>query len=322
MPTSREGHIDVPLTRMSVAYIQSEGAGFADKFAPNVPVNKQSGKFLKYDKGDFFRDDARPRAPGAEAAVIDFGTTWADYSCSRYSVAYDQADEVRDNYTEPLDADKAGSAIVTQKMIIKRDRAFAASMLTTGVWGSDQTGVSGSPSTNEFKQFDLSGSAPRLVLTQQIRAIQKRTGKKPNKLLVGPEVYDVLIQHADFTSVIQYSQGGVVTADILASILGLKEVIVAETVYNAAARGQTTDMAFAAGKVMLLGYVDPNPGLETVTAAATFSWSKYDLVKPGAAGIKRIRIEPREVDRLEGSAYFEHNAVAADAATYFASAVS
>src|SRR3989304_1871939 len=67
-PTSSDVHVNAPLTNISVAYLQAAENYISDKVFPVVPVAKQSDRFFKYGKDDWFRDDARERAPATESA--------------------------------------------------------------------------------------------------------------------------------------------------------------------------------------------------------------------------------------------------------------
>ena len=62
-PTPSDVHVDAILTNISVAYIQDQNYFIANKVFPSIPVEKQSDKYFKYTKGDWFRDEAAVRAP-------------------------------------------------------------------------------------------------------------------------------------------------------------------------------------------------------------------------------------------------------------------
>ena len=69
-PTQADVHINVPLTNVSVAYMQSSSSFIADKVFPKVPVNKQSDLYWKYSKSDWRRSrcwDA-PQATSPQSA--------------------------------------------------------------------------------------------------------------------------------------------------------------------------------------------------------------------------------------------------------------
>src|SRR3990172_10879137 len=74
-PTPSDLHVDVPLTNLSIAYFQDESKYIADKVFGNIPVQKQSDLFWRYNKGDWFRSDAQKRAPGAESVGSGWNVT-------------------------------------------------------------------------------------------------------------------------------------------------------------------------------------------------------------------------------------------------------
>ena len=67
-PTSNDIHVNRPLTNISTAFIQSQSDFIADKVFPVIPVEKKSDLYYTYDKGNWFRDDAKERGPCSESA--------------------------------------------------------------------------------------------------------------------------------------------------------------------------------------------------------------------------------------------------------------
>ena len=63
-PSLNQVHVDAILTNISVAYMQKAENFIADKVFPAVPVDKKSNLFFKYNKNDWFRDEAKKRAEG------------------------------------------------------------------------------------------------------------------------------------------------------------------------------------------------------------------------------------------------------------------
>ena len=68
-PTAGDLHLNAPLTNLSVLFSNEVTNTVHDKVFPVVPVQKRSDKFFTYDSGDWFRTEARARAPGAEIAI-------------------------------------------------------------------------------------------------------------------------------------------------------------------------------------------------------------------------------------------------------------
>jgi hypothetical protein len=89
---------------------------------------------------------------------------------------------------------------------------------------------------------------------------------RPNTLIVGREVATALQTNPYCVAAVFGSQGsvgaqtasGVVPLAALASILGLKQIVVGETFYNSAKPGQTASMARLWGKHATLARIDPS----------------------------------------------------------------
>ncbi len=98
MPTKNQAHIDKALTNISVAYMQDESSFIADKVFPRIPVRKQSDVYFVYNKGDFFRDEARVRAGASESVGGDYGVEAADpYYCRVHAFHKDVTEQDRAN---------------------------------------------------------------------------------------------------------------------------------------------------------------------------------------------------------------------------------
>ena len=80
-PTTTDVHVDAPLTNLSVGFKNEMSSFIADQVFPNVPVAKQTDKYFTYTQDDFFRTDARLRAPGTESAGSGYNLSTATYSC-------------------------------------------------------------------------------------------------------------------------------------------------------------------------------------------------------------------------------------------------
>ena len=72
LPTSSDVHVNVPLTNIAVAFLQDTSQYINMRVFPRVPVAKESNRYFVYAKGDWYRSEARLRAPSAssKAAVL------------------------------------------------------------------------------------------------------------------------------------------------------------------------------------------------------------------------------------------------------------
>ena len=317
-PLQSDVHVNRPLTNVSIAYIQDDREFIAASVFPNVPVEAQSDVYFIYPKGEWFRSEAKERAPGTESAGSGYRVETAPpYFCRVYAHHKDIPDQLRANQQSPLDMDRDATLFVTRQLLLLREKKWAEAYFTTGVWATDVTGVTGTPGGDQVKQWDQAGSTPIKDVRKYKRAVHKLTGFMPNVLVLGPEVYDVLCDHADILGRIQYSQRGVVTLDLLATLFDIPRVLVPGGIENTAAEGAADSMNYIYGKRALLAYAAPNPSLMQPSAGYTFSWTGYLAAGPAGNRISSFRMEHLKADRVEGEMAFDMKVIATDLAVFF-----
>lgn len=320
MPTMQKAHIDRALTNISVSYLQDASAFIADKVFPIVPVKRQSDVFYKYSKEDFMRDEAQVRGAGTESAGGDYGVEAADpYYCRKHAFHKDVTEEERANYDEPLDADKDATDFVSQKMLIRREMEWASKFFKESVWGREITGVTESPDATKAIQWDLATSNPIKDITDAAVQMASETGYKPNTLVLSPFAFNALKNHEDILDRIKYTQKGIVTADLLATLFEVEHVYVAWGVVNTAAKGAEANVSFIMGKHALLCYSNPRPALRKPSAGYIFAWT--GLEGSGAYGNRIVRL-PMDVlglgtERIEGEIAFDAKQICADLGVFF-----
>lgn len=319
MPKMQDAHIDRALTNISVAYLQDANAFIADKVFPIVPVKRQSDVFYTYDKGDFMRDEAQVRGAGTESAGGDYGVEAADpYYCRKHAFHKDVTEEERANYDEPLDADTDATDFVSQKMLIRREMAWASKFFTAGVWGTEITGGAAA-GENQAIKWDNPTSDPIKDITGAAVKMASETGFKPNTLVLSPFAFNALKNHEDILDRIKYTQKGIVTEDLLATLFGVEHVYVAWGVVNSAAKGAENSIDFIMGKNALLCYSAPRPALRKPSAGYIFAWT--GLQGSGAYGNRIVRLPMDQLglgtERIEGEIAFDAKQVCKDLGIFF-----
>ncbi len=326
-PTQSDVHVNVPLTNVSIAFIQSADAFVSSKVFPNIPVTKQSDRYYTYTRADWNRDDMVERAAGDESAGTGYTLdNTPTYFCPVYALHKDIPDQVRGNSDSVLSPDSEAARFVTNKALIKRERLWATAYFNTGIWTGIKTGQSTADSTHVIFWDDPS-STPIEDIRSGMRAVHLLTGGfKPNKLVLGPVVWDKLQDHPDFLDRVKFGQTqpnpAQVTKALIAQLLGLDEILVMEGLYNSAIEGATETNAYIAGKHALLVYAPPAPGLMTPSGGYTFSWTGPWMAGAEGNRIKSFRMEHLESDRVEISMAFVAKLVSADCGYFFASVVS
>lgn len=320
MPKMNDAHIDRALTNVSVAYLQDARAFIADKVFPIVPVKRQSDVFYVYDKGDFMRDEAQVRGAATESAGGDYGVEAASpYYCKKHAFHKDVTPEERTNYDEPLDADTDATEFVSQKMLIRREMEWASKFFKAGIWGTEIEGKAASPSEGQTLQWDQLTSNPIQDITDAGVKMAGETGFKPNTLVLSPYAFNALKNHEDILDRIKYTQKGIVTADLLATLFEVDNVYVAWSVVNSAKKGAADAVDFIMGKHALLCYAAPRPALRRPSAGYIFAWT--GLEGAGAYGNRIVRL-PMDVlglgtERIEGEVAFDAKQICSDLGVFF-----
>lgn len=316
LPIRQQIHIDRPLTNISVAYMQSADNFIADKVFPIIPVQKQSDTFFIYNRDDFFRDEARVRAKGTESAGGTYDIEEAPpYFARKYAFHTDITEEDIVNADSPLTPRTDAVEFVTHKLLIKKENLWAQKFFRSGVWGTEFVGTpDGTGGSNTTKQWNDPTSDPVAFIDNLRTMMQERTAYKPNTLVLSPYVFNALKNHPDIVDLIKYTQRGVVTLDLIASLFELDNVYVPSAIMNTEAKGKEGKYEFVMGKHALLLYVEKNPGLKKPSAGYTFAWT--GLKGAGAMGNRIVRIPMpwlgMDTERIEGEMAFDHQIIGKD----------
>jgi hypothetical protein len=313
-PTASDVHVNAALTNISIAYMQGADHFVADKVFPIVPVSKQSDRYFVYDKGDFFRSEATLRAPGTESAGAGFDIdNTPSYYAGVYAVHKDIDDQIRANADAAINPDRDATQFCTQQLLIKREMVWANANFTTGKWSSD---IAAGGLLNGA--WSGAGSTPIEDVDKQADTILKNTGYKPNVMVVGTDVHRVLKNHPDVLDRIRYTQQGIVTEDLLASLLGVEKYLVLRGVRNTAGAGIADSMSFIGEATdALLCYAPSNPGLMVPSAGYHFAWNGYLGAGPQGQRVKRFRMEHLAADRVEGEMAFDAKLTSSSLGVFF-----
>lgn len=313
-PSQSDLHVNVPLTNVSIAYMQSSDAYIADKVFPKVPVKKQSDLYWKYSKSDWRRTDVERRAPSTESKGVGWNMDTDQYFAHVYAVHKDIDDQIRANADSNFNMDRDATEFITNQLLLKRDIDWNASYFTSGVWDRDLTGGT------DFTKWSDAGSDPIGDVAEWILEFRRATGFAPNKMVLGAEVMKALKQHPDIIDRIKYTQKGIVTEDLIATLFNVSQLF---TSYATVATGPQIDDArtqdaaakfnfISNAKSVLLAYAPAGPSLMTPSAGYTFTWGGYLGGNSEGIKIKRFRMEPIASDRVEAEMTYDMKVVSKD----------
>lgn len=260
--------VDPALSNVSIKY--SNDTFIADMVFPKMPVSKQTGKYYIYDKANL-RVDKTTRAAGAGANEVDFGLTTTTFACDDHALKSFVADEIQDQADAALNPLIDETEALTEKMMLDRESTLATMLADTAQVTQNAT-LSG---TSQWS--DYSNSDPIADVRTARSTIHAATFKKPNTLILGKQVFDMLIEHPQIIERIKYSQLGIVTAELLARVFQVEQVLVGEAGSNTAVEGQTDSLSYVWGKHAWLAYIAPKVGVKTLTAGVTFTYGERQV---------------------------------------------
>jgi hypothetical protein len=285
-------------------------------------VKKQSDLYWKYSKSDWRRTDVKRRAPSTESPGVGWNVTTDQYFAHVYAVHKDVDDQLRSNADSNFNLDRDATEFITNQLLLRRDLDWNAEYFTTGVWDTEYVG------TTDFTKWSDGGSDPIGDVAQWILDYRKLTGFKPNKMVLGAEVMNALKQHPDIIDRIKYTQKGIVTEDLIATLFNIDQLYtsyatIADTpqIPDAALQdaGATYDF-MTNSKAVLMCYAPASPSLMTPSAGYTFTWNGYLGGNSQGIKIKRFRMEHIASDRVEAEMTYDMKVVSPDMGV-FASAV-
>ena len=324
-------HIDQPLSNLTLAYVQEQSTFIADKVFPTVGVQRQSDKYYIYDRANMNRSgDVKKLAPRTEVNRIGMAISNSSYFADVYGLGMDFDEQTLANEDAMLEIRSAGAETLTNRLLIHREKAFADTFFKTGVWTTEVAGAASGAGTPVYWN-DYTNSTPISDVTAGARGMQLVSGGfKPNTMVVGKEVRDILVNHPDILARLNggstINNPALITDGKLAEIFGMENFLVMEAVENTAAEGLAESSAFIGGKNALLVHTPRSSGLMTPAAGLTFAWNNIPSVNNLG-----VTVESYSDDALKRQQVAEHiqvkmaydmKVVGADLGYFFAAVVA
>lgn len=291
-------HVDQVLSQISIGY-QNLGA-VGDVLFPSVKVNKQSDKYYVFGRENWFPEDDL-RAPGSIAnEIIGMQVSLDTYYAQEHALQIPVTDEERSNVDSPLAPDRDATELVTDKIILGRERAIQVLATTAANYAAANTvTLSGTSQWSDYVNSDPIG-----VLRTGKAAVHAQIFREPNVAVIPYQVMTKLEDHPDFLERIKYSERAIFSPDLLASVLGFDRVVVPGVGIGTSNPGATATFGYLWGKDVVLAYVPPRPGLKIPAYGYEFTWMNRS--------IDRWREEPRKSDLIRCATSYDLKMTAVD----------
>lgn len=279
---------DPILTNVSVAYTNEEY--IADMILPRMEVNDRKGSYYKWDKAKFRQADDR-RTGSSRANRVSSGLTKQTFGpLSERSLEEAIEWDVMRDY--PGDPKVDATETVTEGLLLNLEIQIADALADTSTITQNTT-LSGTDQWSDYSNSDPFGD-----IQTGMDAIQLNAIKTPNTVWMGYQVWAKLRHHPDALGRMSVSVTRSLTPDDFADILGIKKVIVAKSVKNTAAEGQTDSMSYIWGKHFWVGYITDRPGVKQVTLG-------YILTLKGGRYIDRWSEPQTKEDVVRANDYYD-----------------
>lgn len=316
-PTHSDVHVDAALTDMSIAYIQAAENFVAGRVFASKPVQHRTDKYHVFSKNDWNRDDAVvKRSQGQKAPRSGFTLSTDSYDADAWWTAVPMSELTRANADPAVPLDQAAMRLVTQRMLIRRERQFVTDYIALSKWGTDVVGGT------DFTRWDDAASDPEKDILTAKEVVLKNTGMMPNRLVLPFQAHNALKRHPLIKDRTKYTSSESITEAVLARFFEVDDYIVAKSSYATNAEGATAAYDFAFPKSALLFYFNGDPSIMTPTAATNFVWSGLTGLNDLGVRIDQFYDPDAKEDVVRGEFAFDMKITGSDLGYFFSGCVS
>lgn len=304
-PLPGDVHIDVALSNLSIKYQNAELVG--EKLFPPLIVDKATNKYWIYGKENM-RTYRTLRAPGTRAASMDWNVSSDSYSCDEHALEHPIPDEVRNEADAPLKPESDGAEMLTDALMLDHEVRIATLATTSGSYYTGHSNAAGT------KWDDFTASDPIEDVRAMNALIHKQIMRPANTMLLGKEVFDVLRNHPAILSRLSDNNLKIVTAQMLAQLFDVAQVIVGGArQITSVGKAATETSSYVWGKNVILAYVGA-PGLKTITFGQVFRRSGYRQVE-------QWREQPIKSDIIKVADMTDEKIIASGAGAHLSSVI-
>ena len=319
------------LTNMALSYYQNSANYFAKTIFPICPVDLSSDSYYIFDKEDLLRDSWRrkPAYGKVDPAVVSEHTETYTCKVDQMIMGIDQirqTDLQRRQGPTIRDPKVQRTKTISEQANIHQDIIFAENYFKAGVWSDEYTGVdSTSPSGKQFIKFSNDNSDPIKFIDERCTAMQEATGRRPNRIAMGPNVYNALKNHPGILERVKY--GGTtanpasVNLNVLSQLFSVEKSVVMNSIMNKAEMGADAAMGFIGDpNALLLAYATNSPSIDEPSAGYIFTW---DMLGNGQILpiLNYLGENGTHTEYIEGLMANDMKKTADDLAMFFAEAV-
>lgn len=266
------GTLNVALSNFAKEFRNNAFVG--ERFAPRVPVARQSFQYVVWNRDDFRVPGNTQRAAGNRPITTRRGYSTSPYMCVSHAISADVPREV-EAYGQGLgfSTKKQATQTIMNQLGLDREVKIANLLLNTqnfpnGVTLSSTSMWDAYPSTPET---GTDGSHP-IVQVDAYKALLRQAGIQDADmaLVLSDPVFQKVRNHPDIIDRFKFTNpAGAVSAAQLKSVFGVGDVVIASAIQL----DKGNNASWVWGNHAFLGYAQAAPTQMDVSCAKTFVWA-------------------------------------------------
>ena len=213
--------IDPILSTQARGYTNEEFIGH--RILPFADIPARSMKVIRFGKESFRRYMDTRRAPGAERKRIRFGYESDPVALKQESLEALVPEEIMEDASIVPGIDLATASINGVQDILGLGREVQIAEM---VRNPDNYKDNNKVTLSSTDMFSHSASDPKTVIKEAKEAVRRMIGRYPNKMAIGPGVFNALDDHPKLLEKFKYTSSDSITAAMMAKYFDLDEVIV------------------------------------------------------------------------------------------------
>ena len=271
------------LTNMALSYYQNAANYFAKAIFPICPVQLSSDNYYIFNKEDLLRDNWQRKPAYGKVAPAVVSEHMETYNCKvdQMIMGIDQirmTDLNRRQGPSISNVKQQRTRTIAEQANIHQDVQFADRYFKAGAWANEWSGVDSTTTEGkQFIKFSNHNSDPITFIDQRKTAMQQETGRTPNRLALGMNVFNELKAHPAILERVKYggstANPASVTERVLAELFGVEKLVVLQSIMNKADMGADADMQFIGDpNAFLLAHATNSPSVDEPSAGYIFTW--------------------------------------------------
>lgn len=242
---------------------------------PMTSVAKRVGTFYTFGK-EAFDDEADLVGVTGESPRLTRGLTSSTYTLKAYGAATEIPWDIIDEAEGlPIVDELKSSQYALDKILLKIERLVASALATTGNWTTTVAIAAGS-------EWDTAGGGNPIgaIDTAKI-TVKGLIGVKPNVMVITERLLWALRVNPVLRDYVKYSGNAptVLPVAILQELFDIEKIVVADGMYNTAAKDLTVSLSPILTDTAWIGFCPPSPGIMVPAAGYIFEKSNEAVIR-------------------------------------------